>query len=63
LAGQEQIESAYSHLEGRASLLVPGLVYVTAYLEMTNRRSGSSRAVENMALMAGQNTKSTAETA
>jgi hypothetical protein len=63
LAGQEQIESACSHSEGRASLLVPGLVYVAAYLEMTNRRSGSSGAVENMALVAGRNTKSTAETA
>jgi hypothetical protein len=54
---------ACSHLGNRASLVVPRLVYVAVCLKMTNRHSGRSGAVGNMAPAAGRNTKSTAETA
>jgi hypothetical protein len=54
---------ACSCLGNKASLVVLRLVYVAACLEMTNRRSERSEAVENMAPVAGRNTKSSAETA
>jgi len=50
-----------SRSESRASLAVLRLAFVAACLEMTNRRSGSSGVVENMAPVAGRNTKSIAE--
>ena len=43
----------------RVSLIVLRLAYIVACLKMTNRRSGSGRAVKSMALIASQNTKST----
>jgi hypothetical protein len=58
LAGQERIESACFRLGNRASLVVPGSVYVAVCLKTTNRRSGRSGVIENMALVAGRNTKS-----
>jgi hypothetical protein len=61
LAGQERIELACFCLGSIASLVVLRLAYVAAYLEMTNRRSGRSGVVENMAPVTGRNTKSTAK--
>ena len=52
---------AYSRSENKASLVILRLAYVAAYLEMTNRHSGRSGAVESIALVAGRNTKSIAE--
>jgi hypothetical protein len=56
-----QIELACSRSENRASYAVPRLAFVAACLEMTNRRSGSSGVVGNMASVAGRNTKSIAD--
>jgi hypothetical protein len=61
LAGQGQIELACSYSENRAFYAVLRLAFVAACLEMTNRRSESSGVVENMAPVAGRNTKSIAE--
>ena len=50
-----------SRSESRASLAVLRLAFVAACLEMTNKRSGSSRVVGNMAPVASRNTKSIAK--
>jgi hypothetical protein len=54
---------ACSRLESRASLVILRLAHIAACLKMTNRRSGRSGAVKNMAPTAGRNTKSTAKAA
>jgi hypothetical protein len=61
LAGQGQIELACSRSENRAFYTVLRLAFVVACLEITNRRSKSSRVVKNIAPMAGRNTKSIAK--
>jgi hypothetical protein len=61
LAGQGQIELACSYLENRAFYAVLRLAFVAVCLEITNRRSENSGVVENMAPVAGRNTKSIAK--
>jgi hypothetical protein len=58
-----QIELACSRSENRVFHAVLRLAFVAACLEMTNRHSGSSRVVKNMAPVASRNTKSIAEAA